>query len=562
MRPQPVGAPTHKTDAVSRERNYASCTAIALTVLLGILVASSTTYGVHRFYSSIPFWDEWDGYIGFYRQVSETGSFHWWIAQHNEHRILTSRLLFWLDIHYFSGAHILLLGAILAFLAGIVALVTAASKNVSKAWVIGSGAMLMFSWTQHELLTWGFEVQVVASFFFIALACFFFCQFRWSTGVRFTAAYGAAILAEFSMANGLGAYAIFLGAAFFARRPTSEKVATAIFGSILTAVYFIGYVSPGTVDPVAGMDGITEKLQFFALVMANPLAVAGLPVLACIVVGAATTVVGVVIAWRIYWTRTATPYRTFLVCLFVFALLSALAVTKGRAMGGLGLALASRYATGPLIGWWVLALLAFDYFSRPIAKSTVICLSLILGAAVAAGQPAIMADNGYLYKWKLAVLSNRIGVKRKDLTSQIFPQDPGRAERFESNAEYAATHHIAVYSEQWLRDASQVKFDPSKLETGWCAGNLESVKSDAQDPTASGWAASPAGDDALIVLTDAQGQTVGYGVTGIAREDVSKAVPGAPKLPGWNGFAQPGKRVANGYVYANERFCKLSSIDR
>ncbi|MGD4365427.1 hypothetical protein QT713_22860, partial [Xanthomonas citri pv. citri] len=42
-------------------------------------------------FSPVPFWDMWDGGLGFYvRQMTDVSQ--WW-AQHNEHRIVLSRIL-------------------------------------------------------------------------------------------------------------------------------------------------------------------------------------------------------------------------------------------------------------------------------------------------------------------------------------------------------------------------------------------------------------------------------------------------------------------------------------
>ncbi|PYE21319.1 hypothetical protein C7410_115162 [Paraburkholderia silvatlantica] len=547
MRPQPVGAPTIKTKTAAPD--YASRIASPLAVVLGALVALSTIYGVYNFYSPVPFWDEWDGYVGFYRTAVECRCFSPWWVNHVEHRVITSRLLFWLDIRYFSGNHVFLFAAILSMLAGIVAIISTASRTY-KAWTVGVGVALMFAWVQREILTWGFETQVVAAYFFTVAACAIFCRFDWPASRRFVLAYAVAILAEFSMANGMGVYAVLFGATVFARRPTTEKISTAILGAALIAVYFIGYIpvpeAPGAIG------GVLSKAAFISLFMANPLALVGVPLWICIAIGAATLIAAVAVSVDIYRKREATPYRTLLVCVYVFVLLSAVAVTKGRSGGGFGAALASRYATGPLLGWWVLALLLIDYL-RP-ARNAVMAVFVILAAVVSIGQRSAIGDNGYLYGWKLAVLSNRIGLENMDLVSQIFPQDPVRRARFEGNTAYASTHHIAIYGEQWLRDAGQVKFDPAKLEAGWCNGTLETAK----DGSASGWVASPEGDNALIVLTDDADRTIGYGVTGIPREDVRSAVPGAPGLPGWQGIAA--EKAARAYVYANERFCKLNDL--
>jgi hypothetical protein len=38
---------------------------------LALAIVATTLYGGYRFYSPIPYWDQWDGYIGFFRTLQE-----------------------------------------------------------------------------------------------------------------------------------------------------------------------------------------------------------------------------------------------------------------------------------------------------------------------------------------------------------------------------------------------------------------------------------------------------------------------------------------------------------
>lgn len=136
----------------------------ALVVGLGVLV--STIYGVVRFYSPVPWWDEWDGYIGFYRNLAFGIWRGWWIP-HMEHRLIFPRALFLLDINAFGGMHYFLFFIEQLMLAAVVVIVwreyaRGRAVRAPLGWVIGFPVALMFSWVQSEVLKWGFEVQVIA----------------------------------------------------------------------------------------------------------------------------------------------------------------------------------------------------------------------------------------------------------------------------------------------------------------------------------------------------------------------------------------------------------------
>ena len=69
---------------------------------LAIIFISLAIYGGIQLYSPIPFYDMWDAYLNFYVQVNQGDIAYWW-SQHNEHRIVLSRILFWIDIRFFQG---------------------------------------------------------------------------------------------------------------------------------------------------------------------------------------------------------------------------------------------------------------------------------------------------------------------------------------------------------------------------------------------------------------------------------------------------------------------------
>jgi hypothetical protein len=75
-----------------------------------IAYISLAVIGGIRNYSPVPHMDMWDGFLGFFIQPSANEFGAWW-AQHNEHRIVLARLLFWIDQSLFSGAAIFLVTA-------------------------------------------------------------------------------------------------------------------------------------------------------------------------------------------------------------------------------------------------------------------------------------------------------------------------------------------------------------------------------------------------------------------------------------------------------------------
>ncbi|KAF7961961.1 hypothetical protein AWV80_27485 [Cupriavidus sp. UYMU48A] len=65
-------------------------------------VLTTSIFGGFHYFSPIPFWDQWDSYVGFYQRLQEAGPSAL-IELHNEHRIVVSKLIFWADISLFGG---------------------------------------------------------------------------------------------------------------------------------------------------------------------------------------------------------------------------------------------------------------------------------------------------------------------------------------------------------------------------------------------------------------------------------------------------------------------------
>jgi hypothetical protein len=532
----------------------------AAALIIGAFVVATTLYGVHHFYSPIVWWDEWDGYIGFYLATLHKNALHAWLQPHVEHRIVTSRVLYWLDIRYFQGYHLVMFAAEQASLAGIVALIAQAYRSGRTnagvlAWVVGVGAALMFSWVQSEILKWGFETCVVLAYLCAACAVFTYTRERIRPVPRFVIAFVFSALSEYSMGNGIGAPLTIAALSIVMRRPMREIVASACVAVLLVASYSIGYVKPP-----AGVGGVAPTVQliaqFFIVFLGNPLYFIGAPLFACgeagLIVFAASCWIGV----RAYIERRITPYRAFLLGVIIFVLASAAAATIGRYPGGVMAAIESRYTTGPLLCWLAIALLAFDINSSVAARAWVMVASVAASAMLALSQSGVDADNAYLFDWKLGVLSQKIGLDHIKYSGLLFPVDSHA--RFIINANRAAAANLAIYNQPWLRDAGRVKFDPARINNGLCNGAIDIVTHDDQGATVSGWAVAHASKDLLIVLTDQDGNTVGYGVTGGERPDVARFTPDAPSASGWVGFSSK-RGPLNAFVYSNGDFCPLHS---
>lgn len=528
---------------------------------IGLIIFASTIYGVVRFYSPIPWWDEWDGYIGFYRNITTGWSGGWWV-NHMEHRIVTSRILYWLDIKAFGGQHVFLLIVEQVMQASLVlvtwrAYVRGRNSIAPFAWIVGLPLAFLFSWVQYETFKWGFETQVIAAYMFSLFAAAAFTRSEGTRAGNIIWALIFATFAELSMANGLLAFPMLLGLCIICRRPAKDHAAILVAWIVMWGVYFFDYTKPPSTVPVLTTSETAIRfVKFFFVFLGNPASELTGSLLLCMVLGAATFLIAAWLTLTAYRTRSITPYRAFLIGVYGFVVLSALAAMSGRAYFGPAAATVSRYTTGPLLAWTMLALLAFDFSKTNARRHLTILISAISATVLATFQFHVKDDNSHLYNWKLAVLAHKIGQARPELDALLFPAEA--RSHFSDLATYAEKNHVALYGNGWLKDAGEVSFEQGKRDDSVCRGVIDSVSRDATGPVARGWLTTDTRQpDVLIVLTDTTGKTVGYGLTGAARPDVSAAVPGASANAGWTGFVLQTASPLNAYGYVSGRFCAL-----
>lgn len=146
--------------------------------LLAALIVATSIYGGYHFFSPIPYGDQWDGELGFYKDLIDGNYAVFW-AQHMEHRIVFSRVLFWLDIVLFGGRNVFTIVANYVLLFA-VALVLwreyrSGRKELHPPLLVG-GLILGFLllWVQAENIKWGFQSQCIAVYLFALMA---FAQF-------------------------------------------------------------------------------------------------------------------------------------------------------------------------------------------------------------------------------------------------------------------------------------------------------------------------------------------------------------------------------------------------
>jgi hypothetical protein len=540
---QTVG-PVRRINAISRF-------AIAASAICAIAVFVSTLYGAYLFFSPVPFWDQWNGYIAFYTGIKNGNIALWW-TQLNEHRIIFSRILFFIDIEVFGGLNAFTVICNLILL-GLLAWTLWRESKAS--WSAILLTALLFSWAQFENIIWGFESQCIAVYWFAFLA---FSQIsrKDMRNVRTAMTIALCVASTFTMGNGIAAFGAALFQALILRRPFREWIAYGVAGVMTGLIYFHDYTKIELpIDPSVAHTPLAQA-KFFTAFLGNPFAFllnyATVPseIIGCVVFTALC-----VLTLYVLLKSEITPYRSFLLACLAMVMISIAGATHARWVLGISGALASRYVTPTLIVYALFLLLAYDV--AEIRQRYIINLGAIaLIVVISFTQLWIFKqDRSYIYERKLALLGQKIGLDHTDLDSKIFP---GSAHQILINyIKEANDYQIGLWGSGWLHDAGLVRFDPTNVAEDQCVGYVDSIGSDSVGRIASGWVISKknAQSPILVLLVDEDNRTVGYGVTGALRPDVHGRVENAPTDAGWVGFAAPDAKVLHPYALVGGKFC-------
>ena len=533
-------------------------------MLIAAIMVVSTIAGIIRYFSPIPFADQWDAYIGFIHALYDGGYRAWWDPQ-MEHRIVFSRVLFWLDYKVFGGLNlfsVITVAALMGLLCATLIYENCRDGVRENRWFVAFLTIgLMFSWLQYENFTSGFQSQFVSVYLFAMLG---FAQFsRVDRGERrLPVAILFALLSILSMANGLAALFVMAIQGVLLRRRLREIVAVGVVGAVAAAIYLHGLRTNLLPIPPQMASEHLVGLRYFFVFLGNPASYLGANNVVTGLFGLLLFATAASVILWLFVTKAITPYRSFLIASYGFVTASALGVSHGRWMIGFDSARDSRYTTPALLGCVILVTLLLEVLPRRrvlvAVVAAIFATCLLPLQLVAAGRTDLMPHfvRGNLYDWDLAVLGQKIGLDHPEYSGKMFPLIAH--DRFLNQADFAAAMDIGPYASGWLHDAGVVKYDPALRDDALCVGFLDGSGTDEIGRTARGWAIATrfAQPETLVVLVDEGNQTVGYGVTGMSRPDV-KDKPDA----GWLGFARRGSGQLQAYAYVGGKYCHLRAAN-
>lgn len=542
---------------------------------LGLLTCATTVLAVWRHFSPVPFGDSWDGTIGFYMRAMQ----HPWQAffeQHNEHRLAFSRLIFFADVRYFGGrnvlsliANLVLAGALAATFYRIALHHSPELSRPARFGLAGGVLVFTFSWIQNENFTWGFQSQWFAVYLF-ALFAFHSIErtaeaeagnVRTKSRAWLGAALVSAWAAAYSMSSGVLVFPVLIVQAIYLRlKPRDLLVIVAITAAVWYA-YLIDWVKPASSGNLT--TGLREHpvaaFHYVLLYLGSPAFFGGLGLTGTCACGAfalTTLAAGCIYSLRRSETR---PQGVAMLAFALFIAGNALLTASGRLWFGVESALASRYTTASLAGWLALILFAALNAGSVRRLKSVVLVAVLATLIVTSYQRLVFkSDHDVTYARLVAGLALREHVYDPEITKAVYPF-PDALTVIAQQAEAAKLSIFAPDQPDYLVAPSQI--NPAAP----CAGYIDSVSTTTTPGVyrATGWIYDTPGSQTAraIVVTDTASKTLGSGVMGGERDDVSKLYGRHARYSGWTAFFKvpaSGSIRINGQIAANI-YCALNA---
>jgi hypothetical protein len=551
----------------------------------GLLTVAVSAYMVISTYSSLPHWDEWElvDRVATGKPLSLT----WICAQHNEHRIPFTKLLFLADLKLFHGTQVLLLATIFLISIAHVVLLSWSLQRLGglrgAAWRTGTGliAFCILSPIQQENLVWGFQVSFVLPTTMATLATLSLLLYhsRSTQGNRRSAvtflllSIAAASMATFSLANGMLLWPLLVLAATILKMNRRTIASLIVVAVTEIGLYLFRFHLPSEPKQRLSIHYLRDVLEYVTLYFGSTWThhAAGY---APIIIGFVGLCIAVTIALRELLLR---PHRLFLCqisLLILFCVATALLTAIGRLSMGTEQATASRYQVFAVLFWCALSLSVLFWITSqrgshgPLVYFSGFVLVLMLALATQVRNP--LRDAGWhhirLESISLALLA---GVPDLDQLALAFP-NPNLVIR---DAEYLKRNHFSIFAGkrnfqlgQPLESAYHVH--PAGECSGYVASSNVFSTTNSQGMRATGYAwnrtlGAPINE---IVFASNDGRIRGFGSTvTISLRSVKPGPIADATRFGWLGYAgeipRPGRIEVYGVIEkASSAICPFASI--
>lgn len=528
-------------------------------------------------YTAIPFWDMWDGTIGFLLKV-RAGEYSVWWEQHNEHRILLARAIFWLDSKFFGDANIFSVFAnyCLFVVSGLVFYFYA--KALSYKEQLSSDHFLTFifillAWifllTQSDNFYLAFQSQFILAQLLPLTAFYFLAQyFQLRRTHYFIYAFCCAALAIGSMANGvlvfplMFIYACLLG---LDKKKSLFLLAASVF---FPAVYFFNYHAPdGHGHLMTALLGSPARFLCYVLMyIGSPfhylLGKGNFGPIAAVLAGGVFVSFASLSLYRQWLKNKKSPFVFALLFFIAYITGTAVGTAGGRLIFGVEQALESRYTTPAIMAWAALALVLGKTFSFTSVRSKKMLYtgSIFLMVIMLGFQLKVLKPVDSIYKVReQAALALALQVNDAQYLQILFP-DPDYPLKISGEA---AAKGISVFARppfSEMRSGIGKKVNLNNIHD--CIGSVDHVSGLARAPDyirLDGWMYSSVDKKSpeRITIVNDQGLIAGYAISGMLRDDVGNKYGSEARYSGFGGYIKKSLLTQSMYGIGTTPQCRF-----
>lgn len=392
-----------------------------------IIFIMLAVYGTYLRFSPVPYWDMWDGYLGFFLNFDKTN----WISclwqQHNEHRIVLSRILFLADFIFFGGYSVFLIivNHLLTLAITIFFVYLLKKYQKSDPFLIFFTISCVFFWCQNENLTWAFQSQfyLVQLLPLLAFYMLYLAQSNCSSYYFFLACL-LGILSVGTMANGILVLP-FMTLYSYITKFEKKKVYILFTVSICIIILFFHNYSFPIEHGVDFKKLIYQPFKLFLYTVTY----LGNPFYYILGVSSSAPIAGLFLLlcssfafYRVFFNTPQNTFSLFLLFFIFFIAGSAASTGSGRLIFGISQALSSRYTTTALMAWVSLVVIYAPSITK-IGKTNLLvwipfCL-LLLGMASFQLNAASATD--VKFRRDVSALALVLGVRDEKQIKNVYP---------------------------------------------------------------------------------------------------------------------------------------------
>jgi hypothetical protein len=539
-------------------------TLLLAAVGTAIYFVLTTIIGMINSYTPVPFWDMWGGTLGFYIAHRDGDTSIWW-SQHNEHRIVLSRILFWLDYELFGGNSVFLfvINAVLACVS--VLLFYQFSRDLLTAhfpeqrqrlqlllWVFTALICAwLFQWMQDQNFAWAFQSQ-----FFLAqlmpLLAFYLLSRAVNAGADqrgwCIAACVAGVASAGTMANGILALPLMTMYALAIRQPRTRVGLLAVMSVLTLFLYFFDYASP--VSHGAGEQSAFAQpllwIHYAFLYLGTPFYMlfgednAGLTAaLIATSVMAVVSITFLTVTLRDLWIRrhpvdAARVITLALVFYLMYLVGTAFGTGSGRLVFGVSQALQPRYTTPALMAWaavFVLLLPVLIKQWRAARWALIPAGASLMLLMVTLQWQALESRHDQVFAHAVAGLALELNIRDEAQINVIYEMSDGLI----NVANVASRYDLTMFG---MRPWQNLRELPGRASAGnlpapqqlpLCLGHVDIVSripGETRFFSVEGWLVDPVSqaDAGLIEAQTIDGMVSGFGLSGYSRPDVAAAI--------------------------------------